>query len=206
MLCDIFPINVLLNPMSNKHIKFINDANKIGATKGIKTDGKGALAINCWDLCNEHVRSIAHLLNLKSHASAMALLRPAVEAFVRGLWVCEFVELSQVSKLAESDGAWPKFDKMAKKVNSRLGDKAILERYMCKEYGLMNSFTHGSSHQILSRFDGQTMCFSLEVEQLSALYTELALLSFSANILIAETAGDSQKADELEALWREVGI
>lgn len=192
--------------MNNKYIKFINDANSLCAIKGIKADRKSLLSITLLDLCNEHVISISHLLNLKFHASAMALLRSAVEALVRGLWVSNCSDISQTIRLSKSDGVWPKFEAMAQEVNSTFDNKPLLGRYMGRTYGLMNSFTHGLSHQILARFDGKEMSFSLAAEQLSSLYAELALLSFRSNLAIAAIADDQIKIDKLHSLWAESEI
>lgn len=187
--------------MSNKYITFINDANKICTLKGVKIDGKSVLAINLLNLCNEHVRSIATLLNLRLEASAMALFRSGVEALIRGLWVFECLELSKVSKYAESDSNsdWPSFDKMIQDI-----DLTTFDRYKGRSFGLMNSFTHGTSQQILRSFDGKVIHFSLTRKELNAVYTDLALLSYEANVAIALIANEIEKADLLKSLWREV--
>ena len=64
--------------MEQNQVDFINSASRLGAISGVKTDSQGALAISLLDIANDHARSIAHLINLKLYASALALVRPCI--------------------------------------------------------------------------------------------------------------------------------
>lgn len=185
--------------MHDKHIESIEKASCLGSAVDIKTDAKGALSISCFDLCNEHVRSVMWLMRIGNHASAIALLRSSVEALTRGLWVDNFSNPHQVKRLSKSSGAWPTFESMAKKLNSELGSDS-LNRYMGKEYGLLSDFTHGTGYQIYGRLNGRAMKLKLTEEQLSGVFNEIATLSYISNICIAAISNDNDGIETLKSL------
>ena len=58
------------------------------------------MPILCFDLAIEHHRAITELQNKNINGSAMALVRPTFEAFIRGLWLRHCANDAQVKQFA----------------------------------------------------------------------------------------------------------
>jgi len=189
--------------MEQNQVDFINFASKLGAISGVKTDSQGALAISLFDLANDHARSIAHLVNLKLHASALALVRPCIESVVRGLWIFHCVESREAAERhAERDGSWPSLESMVKSLDATLeNDSFFAKRYLGKNYGILSSFTHGLSYQTANRFDGKVMTMKLSQSDTTAIMSEVCYLSYLSNLTIAYIAGEQDVVENLKQLW-----
>ncbi|MFM2478836.1 DUF6988 family protein [Celerinatantimonas sp. MCCC 1A17872] len=189
--------------MKQNQFDFIKLASKLGAISGINTDSQGALAISLFDLANDHTRSIAHLINLKLYASALALVRPCIESVIRGMWVFHCVETRESAELyAVKDGSWPSLESMVKNLDNKLeNDSFFRKRYLGKNYGIMSSFTHGLSYQTANRFDGKVMTMKLSPSDTMAIMSEVCYLSYLSNLSIALIADEQGVVEKLIQLW-----
>ncbi|EIC5077175.1 hypothetical protein K6Q96_07030 [Grimontia kaedaensis] len=189
--------------MEQNQVDFINSASRLGAISGVETDSQGALAISLLDLANDHARSIAHLINLKLYASALALVRPCIESVIRGLWVFHCVEtLESAERHAVKDGSWPSLESMVKSLDNTLeNDSFFGKRYLGKNYGVLSSFTHGLSYQTANRFDGKVMTMKLSSSDTTAIMSEVCYLSYLSNLTIAYIADEQGVVENLKQLW-----
>jgi hypothetical protein len=189
--------------MQQNQIDFINTASKIGTISGIQTDSQGALAISLLDLANEHARAIAHLVNIKLHASALALIRPCIESIIRGLWIFNCVKNREMAEqYAKKDGSWPTLESMVKNLDRMLeSDSFFAKRYLGRNYGILSSFTHGLSYQTANRFDGKVMAMKLSQSDTTEIMSEVCYLSYLSNLTIAFIANKQSVMDSLTRLW-----
>ncbi len=194
--------------MISKYIKFLDDVTAAGALKGIKCSGKEVFVASYFDLANEHANSIGYLFSIDNQASALALLRSCVEASIRGMWIDSCVDNEdKLQILMNKDNNWPKLAIMVKQIDEKIGCGNILEeRYMGRNYGVLNSFTHGLVQQTQRRFDGKTMQLKLTDQQLSDVIREVCFIAYTANIGIAAIAKDDRALDNIHVLWRALEI
>jgi len=102
----------------------------------------------------EHHKSIIELTNVRQ-SSALCLIRPMYEAYIRVMWLCLFENsdriLKPIKKICElnDNDAFPTLEKMCKEIDEELSknlktdNTEIMLRHFNNNKKLMHSYTHG---------------------------------------------------------------
>lgn len=69
----------------------------------LSTSKRVQLATSCWHVAIEHHQSIVILVAEGQHGSALALIRPAFEAYIRGLWLMHAASDEAVDRAGRDD-------------------------------------------------------------------------------------------------------
>ncbi len=116
----------------------------------IKGDPRSRVAFACFAIAHQHHTAILMLLDRQTplHATAFALLRPLLEATLRGEWTLHCATDDQVKVLAL--GGKKQLDMVSviaalEKVNQGSDAHRILYK---DNWGIMSAYPHTSEHQI----------------------------------------------------------
>lgn len=112
---------------------------------------RSRLAGGCIDMAMEHHKAIVTLIAARLHGSAMALIRPTFEAYVRGAWLHQSATDADLDKF--------KTDKLDKSFEVLITDLEKLEAFECgvllkaKEaaWARMCDFAHTGVEQVIRR-------------------------------------------------------
>jgi hypothetical protein len=129
----------------------------------LPTSKRMKLAAACWHIAIDHQMAITRLIELTLHGSALALMRPTIEAYVRGLWLLNSTTDDEVD-LAGRD-AFPSgfFNKLIAELEQpgRLWPGALshLKGDMWKR---LCSYTHTGYMQISARLTSEGLGYAYE--------------------------------------------
>lgn len=168
------------------------------------TTSRLRIAASFMHLCVEHQQGIHTLVDHGLIGSALALLRPQFEAYVRGTWyhrcatdddIEKFLrglEPPRISHLLSDLKVLPNFD------------GARLEAIKQAAWNALNDFTHGGVGQIKARItrDEITRCF--KPEHIVGLLNYSATLSLLAGTGIAGVASSDALAQDLYAKYQSI--
>lgn len=163
------------------------------------SDQKGLLASILLDLSNEHCLAASRLLVESKHSSALALLRPALESMLKGVWVYHCIsDKDKIRKLSNSDkkSDWKSISSIINEISDSTGIRGF-DRYKNDVIGLLSSFTHGSRYPIGLRFHDGSIGFKMSDEQMCIIFNELCFISFHANFGLCALSGKLDKARDL---------
>jgi hypothetical protein len=108
----------------------------------LQADDHVRIAGACLDLAMEHHKAIVLLAAHQLFGSAFALLRVALEAYVRGVWLHRCASPAEI-RAFESGNAPPPFHQLLSRVEAIDGfQDRILSAAKQKSWGAMNDFTH----------------------------------------------------------------
>lgn len=152
----------------------------------LKADLRSRAAAACFAVAQQHHNAILILLGNRPplHATAFALLRPLVEAAIRGLWLSHCATDEQVSNFVEPQrkqldtvSMMKAIDKVAAKAGSTLSSyESVYE----KHWGALSAYTHTGEHQIqrwLTTNDIEPKDSITEVSELLGLTNSVAELA-----------------------------
>lgn len=114
------------------------------------------IAGGCLDTALEHQTAILVLAEEELYGSAHTLLRPEIEALVRGMWCGRCASPQQIERFRAEDRA-PKFRVMVEDIERVLGhQRAALLRMHNLHWEALCSFAHTGFQQIARRYtEGQ---------------------------------------------------
>lgn len=153
-------------------------------------------------VCRDHCMSIFILLKAgdgQTVASALALLRPALEACLRGGWIDKCLEDDEFSPYQDKKPI-PSKIKCLKALEGRIHPQtfAALSVHLEKVKGSYDDFSHGGHQQILRRFDGTGSIGKRGTKEEELYLTHKALLyDLVAAQWMAEAMGDTRMKEEL---------
>jgi hypothetical protein len=113
---------------------------------------RGSLVFAYVALVLEHQHAIVVLIRSSLIGSALALLRPQVEAAFRGLWVNLIASDDQVTAIGQTGKEpFPKFRQMAKELDEAYHSDGWLLGF-ADDWSTLNGFTHSGLEQLGRRF------------------------------------------------------
>ena len=178
----------------------------------ISSEPRASISGACFDLAYEHRTSIVFLIKNNLTGSALSLLRPMFEVFIRGIWFQEKASDDEISKFTTKDVLDKKFDELVRDVETT---EAYNPDYLNKGgtslgnfkkavWPIMNSYVHSGYRQITRRIthDSITPNYSDEekVEAIRCAYS-IGALAFSAMAHLANNMEIQEKFLVLAEEW-----
>ena len=176
----------------------------IGAGMSFSYDYRKGGAGALFDLAHEHAKSIAVLIDSKLTGSAFALLRPCIEAYVRGDWLLHCASYEQVELFTNRDSQWPSLSKQMYDLENYDQFSGSFKRYKGRAMGRLNALTHGLSSQIKMRFNGSYMESAITDTDIKELVWEISFISILSHLGIAEISEDQSVVSEIEQAFEEL--
>ena len=168
------------------------------------TTNRLRVAVSLLHLCIEHQTGIHSLVNLGVIGSAFALLRPQLEAYVRGIWYHRCATDQQVT--AFLGGAEPP------KIGALIGalqtldgfDAVLLNDLKKKVWRNLNDFTHGGTIQVKARISMNEIASNYKYEHIAGLLASAATFSLLAGVGLAAAIGSESLAQGLYAAYHRI--
>ncbi len=165
----------------------------------IDWEGRHRLAATCFDIVHEHHKSIALLLTHNCYGSALTLLRPIYEAYVRGKWLLHCATEGDLQKFLKKDDIQRPLRKLVSEIQEQ--DKHVgqmVEEIRAKHMATFSSFVHTGSWQILSRNTEQTIEPNYDERHITSLVILADVLALFAGLETANLARNSELAKEFQ--------
>jgi hypothetical protein len=170
--------------------KSIDEANEFAAKlygRKLNDNYRSKVAAVCFAVSQQHHNSILVLLsrNPPLHATGFTLLRPLVEAVVRGLWLSHVATDAQVEEYVNS-GTKLDIASMMKSLDSVTGLTAYQSIYR-KNWSALSAYTHTGEMQVQRWFktnDIEPKYSAQEISELIKLSGLVAGLAFQAALAI----------------------
>ncbi|MBD9530431.1 hypothetical protein IB233_02135 [Comamonas sp. CMM01] len=140
----------------NRFSSWVKHSNELISTIGhVELTQKDIFALASLQLCQEHARAVLMLVKGGLIASALTLLRPQLDALLRGWWLYAAIddETFQRDHLDKQD--FPSGNKKGM-INSILNalnssDRKIFENHLVEAQDFYNDFSHGGFEQLARR-------------------------------------------------------
>jgi hypothetical protein len=110
-------------------------------------DTRGRFALAYLTLSLDHREAILLLVNCGAFASATALQRPLLEAFVTGVWIDSSATEAEVGSIASLQIPPPKFETMVKRLRKTHSLGKWFE-VMRGHYNILSDYAHGHRRQL----------------------------------------------------------
>ncbi|MGE8655124.1 MAG: DUF6988 family protein [Achromobacter sp.] len=120
--------------------------------------GRANMAFGMLNVALEHQDGIHALAALGHHHSALALLRPAIDAQIRGIWLYHCASEDQLRQFYDHGVAIPGYRDLTAEVSSTAPEYIRFWEFLAKSapHNLKHDFTHGGREQLLSSIDQLT--------------------------------------------------
>jgi len=170
----------------------------------VSSDLRFRLAGGCLDVALEHHKAVVLLIARSLHGSAIAMLRPLFEAYVRGVWLHRCATERELADFAQDRLAHP-FSKLVTAVETVEGFGAgILTAARRGSWDALCSFTHTGFLQVVRRNKEATLEPDYdELIQALGFANAIALL---AALEIAHTAGTDDLSRDLLDMAKAVAV
>jgi hypothetical protein len=182
----------------------LRKTDKMGSHLSFKHTERNSGAASLFDLAHEHAKSIAILIDHKLFGSAYALLRPCIEAYIRGSWLLYCATDDEVTRFTSRDAKWPSLKQQMSELSKHHGLPKGFDRYLGKNMGVLDALTHGLSTQMKWRFNESRIEFVMTEENICELVREISFISIMAHLGIAEIAKNENVEKELEVIFSEL--
>lgn len=162
---------------------------------------RNIMSYSLYLLAYEHARSIMFLAQKKHNSSALALLRPTMEALLKGAWVAHGASDALLQKwvhdlqLTQTEPKFPLFQVLYNSVEKNTPSDlraAITALYEAFPQEHRNDWTHGGIFQITQQLHGKKIAKSLQAQMLNTLLQGARLALAASALGIADLTGDPE--------------
>ncbi len=145
------------------------------------------LAAACWHIAIDHQMAVVVLVHETLHASALALMRPTIEAYVRGLWLLYAATDEDLNKAGRDQFANDFFGKIVADLEEPgRFDQGALSHLKGDTWRRLCSYTHTGYQQIGARLTSSGLGYEYEESEILG---ALALVDSIALMSVIELAG-----------------
>lgn len=163
----------------------------------ISATDRNRLSAACFHQALEHHEAIVHLVRRNLFDSALALVRPLFEIYIRGVWLSQCASESdlakfQKGKLAENLG------EMVTAIESHEGySVGVLAEVKRHSWSAMNDYTHGGVLQIVRRITSDSIAANYTVDDVDRTITFAGAIGLLSTSEVALLAGRGDVATSL---------
>jgi hypothetical protein len=163
---------------------------------------RARMAAAMFQVTADHQAAIASLLNTQwpRAASALALVRPAVEAMMMGVWVLEIATDDYLAHIDSRRATPPTLSNLLRALDRCTFSAAPLYQVLQGSIPALDGLTHGGIWHMESRQNGRRVGANYAVSDLIAGLRLADLATVMAALEMAQLAGDHSR---LERMYRE---
>lgn len=170
----------------------------------LEPEHKKVVPLALLQLALEHNAAIIKLISLGYHGSALALLRPQRDAFLRGIWMYRCASEEQLLKFMkgkEPPGIKVQLAQVEQTEGYRHGH---LSQRMSEIKEFLHDFTHGGLYQSASRDKGHRIAGGHSEEQIQWLIKQSLMLSFLTTLEVCHIFNDAPRSHELTSIFNKL--
>jgi hypothetical protein len=130
----------------------------------IQDSKRATLAAGCWHVAIEHGQAVVVLVHEGLYGSALALIRPLFEAYIRGMWLMHAASDDGIDRAGRDD-----FPNNINKLVSELeasGKVGMLSELKKSSWNRLCSFTHTGYQQIGARLTTSGLGYGYQRDEL----------------------------------------
>jgi hypothetical protein len=160
------------------------------------------LVVAHWSLSNEHHKAILSLEESELSGSAVALLRPIVEASVRAHVV--FRGSEEDLTLIQRDKYTVKFKEIGPWIDAEFGLESAMEDFLNTASNVLHSYTHSGAMQLGRRLDGNIIKPNYrdsEIIEVINVATSSIYMVTKLVVAVFGYDGDARRVDQLFIEW-----
>lgn len=183
-------------PSIRAAISLMGDLSHETSKLSVPNNVRSRLAAGCHFVAAEHHAGIALLCSVGHPASALALLRPAFESYVRGVWISECATDAQIADFQSGKSrSIPAIKAQIEAIEKTpTFDSGILGRSHSENWHTLCGFAHTGIEQLqmcMTRSAIERNCTGEQIDEALAFAGACAIM---ASIAVATLAGDDQIA------------
>jgi len=190
-----------LDATINKSAAWLNSCNSALDNISIKRTVRNRVSVSLYDLAMEHHGSIHILITNKHYGSAFSLLRPQLEAFIRGTWF----NLCATDKQIESykkDKEPPKINSLISAIEKTPGyPENTLKRMKENTWSTLCGYTHGGYYHVAFRNTATEIVSDYDEKYITKLLRKSCSITLLTATAIAALINDEELANELLSLY-----
>jgi hypothetical protein len=163
----------------------------------ISATDRNRISAGCFHLALEHHEAIVHLIRRNLFGSAMALVRPLFETYVRGIWLGKCASESELKEFQK--GKIDKtFGELVADIEGHEGyNVGVLAQVKKNSWSAMNDFTHGGVLQVIRRITADSITPNYTAEEIGETVTFAGAIGLLSTSEVALIAGRTDIASEL---------
>lgn len=151
------------------------------------------LAAACWHIAIDHQMAVVVLVHETLHASALALMRPTIEAYVRGLWLLYAATDHELDKAGNDQFANDFFGKIVADLEQPgRFDHGALSHLKGDAWRRLCSYTHTGYQQIGARLTSSGLGYEYGESEILGALTLVDSISLMSMIEFAGLAKDER--------------
>jgi len=181
-------------------------ADLIGGLEFTNVDNRIKVSTSLLDLSIEHNRGIIILINnAAADAAAFALLRPQIDAFLRGVWYGRCATEEQIESFVSRKDEPPKNHILIGKIQELPDFKSgELKRSIDEIKSHLNDYTHGGTTQMKARFSNGEIGSSFTPEHREWLVNTSSCYLLLAGVALAAIAKNDLLVHNLGTAYNEI--
>ncbi len=170
--------------------------------KELPTCRRLQLAAACWHIGIEHGQAILILLDQERIGSALALQRPAIDSFLRGVWLRFLADRCEIERATQD--IFPSLKFVDKQIKKRLleGKNTVMNEMFGPWWGQLCSYTHTGKAQILSRLTERGLEPQYDADEIRQ---AVRLANLVQLVSAAQLAAESEDPGSAERLLKQLG-
>lgn len=190
-----------LDATINKSSAWLNHCNSVLDNLPIKRTARNRISVGLFDLAMEHHGSIHILITNKHYGSAFALLRPQLEAFVRGTWFNLCATEKQIESY-KNDKEPPKINILISAIEKTPGyPENSLTRMKENTWSTLCGYTHGSYYHVAYRNTATEIVSDYDEKNITKLLRKSCSITLLTVTAIAVLIDDEELANKLLSLY-----
>ena len=189
----------LLKQFILKSDELVKCLTKHGATCTIPTERKALLAASCFYIALEHHQSIVILAAQRCWASASALVRIMIVAYVRGVWLFHHASTAEAEKFDKKGRLKKDVDDMVKDIENNTGNKeTVLLLTKGKTWGAMCGYVHTEMEQLTRCLRGEDIQTAFKPREVMEMLTYANWCGSSVGLEMNSMFGSTTDLDKFQ--------
>lgn len=162
-------------------------------------DNRTRAAAACFAIAQDHHEAVAALLSAHLHASAFALVRIGIEAYIRGQWVRLCASNKQtITCVNARNFNWPKVRSMIDEIEASDNfDGDGLSTLHSHHWRALCSYTHTGNHQLQRWITSTAIEANYSEDEVEAVIAFADTFGSLAVLAVARMAGDDRIENEV---------
>jgi hypothetical protein len=177
--------------------EWLNFVNSVIAGIQTTTTPRRRVVLGFFHLGLEHFSAIHTLLQTNHPGSALVLVRPQFEAFIRGTWYWHCASDEQLGAFTAGESP-PRIDVLLDQLDQFQGyAPGNLKAVKQEVWGVMNDYTHGGTSQITGQNSLEDIGCNYPEEQLVGAIQTAANMVLLLGLVLAEVVNDAAVSQQL---------
>lgn len=175
-------------------MSWINRSDEFVGEPEVSGQDRYLFAGACFDLAREHHAGVVKLVEASYIGSALALMRPLFEAYVRGIWLFKCADgshLEAIRSYKPIPGIATQIDDLERLPEYNVG---TLKRVKQESLKVMHGFTHGGSEQISRRINSKSIQPAFEYKEIFEVVEFANAVGSLTRLEILKLASDDERA------------